>query len=53
MKNITFLWAFLAVSVGLAQDKPSMAGNWKLDTVCSASTIHSGREFQLSLINGP
>ena len=31
MKNIAFLWALLAVSVGLAQDKPSMAGNWKLD----------------------
>src|ERR1700751_4246022 len=31
MKNIAFLWAFLAVSVGLAQDKPSLAGNWKLD----------------------
>jgi hypothetical protein len=31
MKNIAFLWAVLAVSVGLAQDKPSMAGDWKLD----------------------
>jgi hypothetical protein len=31
MKNIACLWAILAVSVGLAQDKPSMAGNWKLD----------------------
>jgi hypothetical protein len=31
MKNIAFLWAILAVSVGLAQDKPSLAGNWKLD----------------------
>jgi hypothetical protein len=31
MKNIAFLWAILAVSVGLAQDKPSMVGNWKLD----------------------
>ena len=31
MKNIGFLWAILAVSVGLAQDKPSMVGNWKLD----------------------
>jgi len=31
MKNIVFLWAILAVSVGLVQDKPSMAGNWKLD----------------------
>jgi hypothetical protein len=31
MKNIAFLWAILAVSIGLAQDKPSMAGSWKLD----------------------
>ena len=31
MKNIAILWAILAVSVGLAQDKPSLAGNWKLD----------------------
>jgi len=35
MKNIAFLWALLAVSVasatGLAQDKQSFAGNWKLD----------------------
>jgi hypothetical protein len=31
MKNIAFLWAVLVVSVGLAQDKPSMVGNWKLD----------------------
>lgn len=31
MKNIAFLWAILAVSIGLAQDKPSMVGNWKLD----------------------
>jgi hypothetical protein len=31
MKNIAFLWAFLAVSVALAQDKPSMVGTWKLD----------------------
>jgi hypothetical protein len=31
MKNIVFLWAILAVSVGLAQDKPSMVGTWKLD----------------------
>ena len=31
MKNIAFLWAILAVSIGLAQDKPSAAGNWKLD----------------------
>ena len=30
-EEYTFLWAFLAVSVGLAQDKPSLAGNWKLD----------------------
>lgn len=35
MKNIAFLWAILAVSIGLAQDKPSMAGNWKLDIVQS------------------
>ena len=35
MKNIAFLWALLAVSVGLAQDKPSMAGNWKLDVAQS------------------
>ena len=31
MKNIAFLWAILAVSIGLAQDKPSMIGTWKLD----------------------
>jgi hypothetical protein len=31
MKNIAFLWALLAVSVGLAQDKPSTVGTWKLD----------------------
>jgi hypothetical protein len=31
MKNTPFLWAILAVSIGLAQDKPSMVGNWKLD----------------------
>jgi hypothetical protein len=31
MKNIAFLWAILAVSIGLAQDKPSAAGTWKLD----------------------
>ena len=31
MKNIAILWAILAVSVGLAQDKPSLAGSWKLD----------------------
>jgi hypothetical protein len=31
MKNIALLWALLAVSVGLAQDKPSMAGDWKMD----------------------
>jgi hypothetical protein len=31
MKNIAFLWTILAVSIGLAQEKPSMAGNWKLD----------------------
>jgi hypothetical protein len=31
MKNIAFLWAILAVSVGLAQDKPSFTGDWKLD----------------------
>lgn len=35
MKNIAFLWAVLSISIGpvigLAQDKPSMAGNWKLD----------------------
>jgi hypothetical protein len=31
MKNIAFLWAILAVSVGLAQDKPSLVGSWKLD----------------------
>jgi hypothetical protein len=31
MKNVAFLWAILAVSIGLAQDKPSMVGTWKLD----------------------
>jgi hypothetical protein len=31
MKNIAFLWAILAVSIGLAQDKPSFVGAWKLD----------------------
>ncbi len=31
MKKIVFLWAVLVVSIGLAQDKPSMAGSWKLD----------------------
>ncbi|MDX6459658.1 MAG: hypothetical protein QOE55_3355 [Acidobacteriaceae bacterium] len=31
MKNIAFFWAILAVSIGLAQDKPSMVGTWKLD----------------------
>jgi hypothetical protein len=31
VKNIAFLWAILAVSVGLAQDKPSVVGTWKLD----------------------
>jgi hypothetical protein len=31
MKNIAFLWAILAASIGLAQDRPSMAGNWKLN----------------------
>jgi hypothetical protein len=35
MKNIAVLWAILAVSIGpsiaLAQEKPSMAGSWKLD----------------------
>jgi hypothetical protein len=31
MKNTVFLWAILAVSIGLAQDKPSAVGNWKLD----------------------
>ena len=31
MKNIAFLWAFLAISIGLAQDKPSYSGTWKLD----------------------
>jgi hypothetical protein len=35
MKNIALLWAILAVSIGLAQDKPSLAGNWKLDIVQS------------------
>jgi hypothetical protein len=40
MKNIAFLWAILAVSVGLAQDKPSMAGNIQLP-------ITNGRGFIL------
>ena len=31
MKNIALAWAILAVSVGLAQDKPTLAGNRKLD----------------------
>jgi hypothetical protein len=31
VKNMAFLWAILAVSSGLAQDKPSMVGTWKLD----------------------
>jgi hypothetical protein len=31
MKNIAFVWAILAVSIGLAQDKPSLVGSWKLD----------------------
>jgi hypothetical protein len=31
MKNIAFLWAILAVSIGLAQGKPSLVGTWKLD----------------------
>jgi hypothetical protein len=32
MRNIAFLWAILSISIGgLAQDKPSYAGNWKLD----------------------
>jgi hypothetical protein len=35
MKNIAILWALLAVSVGLAQDKPSMAGSWKWDSTQS------------------
>ena len=35
MKNIAFLWAILAVSIGSAQDKPSMVGSWKLDVTQS------------------
>jgi hypothetical protein len=31
MKNIALLWALLSMSVVLAQDKPSLVGNWKLD----------------------
>ena len=31
MKNIAFLCAVLAVSIGLAQDKTSQVGSWKLD----------------------
>jgi hypothetical protein len=36
MKNIAFLWAVLSIStIGLAQDKPSFAGNWELDVTQS------------------
>jgi hypothetical protein len=32
MKNIAFLWAVLAVSIGFAQDKPSLAGTFQGQT---------------------
>jgi hypothetical protein len=45
MKNVAFLWAILAVSVGLAQEKPSLAGQFEAGYCAERIRLRAGSQI--------